>query len=548
MKLKALGLTAVAVATAALVAACGGGGGGGDVAATQSDVQLSGVAATGLALASAPVDVKCASGTGTATTNESGAYTVTVANGALPCIVKVTGTAADGTTVTLHSLAEGTGTTATANVTPLTELILARATGAVPSALYENFTSGTVTVPALTQATTDVLAAMGGAAGIDLSGVDPFKGSLVAATTTNPDAGNAYDKLLDQLGAVVTPAMLPQVVSQVAQTGTGSGAAVTLDQVVANVQAGALADCPQALSGKYGVLDYDGAYDQIDLNFGTLKVNGELTIVPSTTQKCEFSVNDTGNNVLSTVVFGPSGVGVVRDSRILAYIFPVQSTSLASVVDRKWEFLESGIDGGVADHWVGEMAVDAGGNVAVCDYSNLESGTCVPATETVSFSQSGTTLLLNYDGTTSPIYGYRAPDGSLTLFGYNHTSDGLRSSFVLTRPQSLQAQSVGEVARYWSAVQRFDPARESLPEPQDALFTTFAPGSLTVTAATADSVTRTFADGSTDTWLLNQPIPGLRKRATPLTYQRVLPGLGITVGISGGSAHTYSVSVGRPAE
>ena len=86
--------------------------------------ELSGTAATGLALASAQVDIKCATGTGSATTNASGAYTASISGAVLPCIIRVTG-AAGGAAIVLHSVAEaGTTadsvTTATANVTPLT--------------------------------------------------------------------------------------------------------------------------------------------------------------------------------------------------------------------------------------------------------------------------------------------------------------------------------------------------------------------------------------------------------------------------------------------
>ncbi len=170
MKLKAVSLTALAIAAGALVSACGGGGG----TAAPTAVRLGGVAAVGLALADSTVDVKCASGTGSATTDGSGAYTVTVENGALPCIIKVSGTA-NGVPVTLHSVAEagttsGSTTTATANVTPLTELILARAGGALPSDLFANFGNGAaISGAALTQATTDVLAALSTAAGVDLT-------------------------------------------------------------------------------------------------------------------------------------------------------------------------------------------------------------------------------------------------------------------------------------------------------------------------------------------------------------------------------------------
>ncbi|HEJ2440072.1 TPA: hypothetical protein SLZ45_001539 [Burkholderia multivorans] len=78
-------------------------------------VALSGTAATGHALASAPVTVSCAQGSATTLTDGGGHYRVTV-DATLPCVIAVT---SGGTT--LHSLAYAGGTF---NTTPETELLL----------------------------------------------------------------------------------------------------------------------------------------------------------------------------------------------------------------------------------------------------------------------------------------------------------------------------------------------------------------------------------------------------------------------------------------
>lgn len=567
MNIKALGLTAVAVSVAALVAACGGGGGG-DSAVTpaQSGVVLSGVAATGLALANSAVDVKCAAGTGSATTNEAGAYTVTVTDGALPCIVKVTGTS-NGVAVTLHSVAEagttsGNTTTATANVTPLTELILARAGGTLPSDLFTNFGTGTaVTAAALTQATTDILAAIGTAAGVDLSGVDPFKASLVAATPDNLSGGNDYDKLLDQIGTTLSAASLPQVVSQVAST-VGSTAPVTLTEVVANVSKGSLAGCPQALSGKYRVLDYIGASDVVDIDFGAMSLTAGdevVTLTANASQPCEFLAN---GSVPTTVVIGPSGAGAIRDGERIGYIFPVQSHAFSSV-QGKWEFLESGInEQQQGEHFIGEMDVAADGKVTVCDYAVMSNSftTCtVDTEEAVTLHASGDTFILNYGQQVSQVYGFRAPDSSLTLFGTsnrfgNTAANFLKTSFVLTRPQTAVSPAVGSVSKYWDFLQTYAPPTSGAPE--GTLTVIPSADQVTVTAASATSQTRTRgSDGRIDTYQLNQPIAGLRSRAqgtsnlgTSLSavHQRFLPGVGMSVYIDGMPGHFAGVVVARP--
>ncbi len=575
MNLKALGLTAGAVAAAALVAACGGGGGGGSTAAS-SGVQLSGVAATGLAMANSAVQVKCEVGTGTATTNESGGYTVTVENGALPCIVKVSGTV-NGTEVTLHSLALGSGSSAIAHVTPLTEMVLARAAGTLPSDLFTNFGQGVLSGTAVTQATTDVLAALSTAAGVDLTAIDPFKTSLVAATSANPSGGNNYDKLLDQLGTVVTPATLPQVVSQIASTTAGT-APVTLNEVVANVSKGTLENCPQALSGKYRVVDYVGASDIVDIDFKAGLVNGQFQISPSS-QACEFDVL---GDVPTTVMIGPSGAGVTRDAERAGFIFPVQSHTLASVTG-KWEFLESGVEEASLNnrprHWIGEMNIAADGTTAVCDYKVPENdfgAGCIPDTDEAAkiAAQADGTFKLQYGDAATEVYGFRSPSGELTLFGTNNPGGSLapevlKTSFVLTRPQAPKPPAVGTITKYWDVVQNVavtSTGAIALDSNNQIVFSTGVPArnQTVVTAATENTLTRKLTstgsdNGRTDTLTFDSPIQGMRSRpqgadttVTPnipysAVFIRALPGAGISVALDNRvQSHFMSYSVARP--
>ena len=94
---KALVSTAIA-ALIATFAACGGSG-----SSVASNLSLSGTAASGAALAGATVDVKCASGSTSTTTNADGSYTLTVSGGALPCMVRAT--SSDSATV-YHALVD----------------------------------------------------------------------------------------------------------------------------------------------------------------------------------------------------------------------------------------------------------------------------------------------------------------------------------------------------------------------------------------------------------------------------------------------------------
>jgi hypothetical protein len=126
------------VIAAASLAACGGGG---DVApaqvgATPSATTISGTAAVGAALAGATVDVKCATGSGSATTGADGSFSVSIDNAVRPCVLAVTSPAG----ATLHSIVEaGSGATAVANITPLSELMVAALAQGDTAAFFTNF-------------------------------------------------------------------------------------------------------------------------------------------------------------------------------------------------------------------------------------------------------------------------------------------------------------------------------------------------------------------------------------------------------------------------
>lgn len=193
-----LGLIVIQAALGASLVGCGGGSGSATSASPPPVVSLdiTGVAATGLAISGKTVEAKCAVGSGSATSSGNGNYTISIVDGVLPCVLRVT--AADGSV--LHSLATGTGKTATANVSPVTNLIVANLSGADPVAFYTGFnatTAATVTAAAISSANSAVVSTLK-AGGIDLSSVgDLITAALVPATGTT--AGNAYDKALDAL-------------------------------------------------------------------------------------------------------------------------------------------------------------------------------------------------------------------------------------------------------------------------------------------------------------------------------------------------------------
>ena len=187
-------LRALSSASFAFLAACGGGGDGDasppPLPATAQALTLTGTAAVGAAIAGRPVSVKCAAGTGSGVTAADGSYTVTIASGAWPCVAQLT--SSSGTVLT--TAATAAGTSAVANITPATHLVLATLLGIDPGAYFLSFDgtkAAAITAAALATAQGSLIQRML-AAGVDFSGL----GDLFAAAFNA-----AYDTALDRLAA-----------------------------------------------------------------------------------------------------------------------------------------------------------------------------------------------------------------------------------------------------------------------------------------------------------------------------------------------------------
>jgi hypothetical protein len=554
MKFKAVARTLAATAVAVLIAGCGGGGSSG-----QANLQVGGTAATGAALANASVQVKCAAGSGTATTNSNGGYTVTVADGALPCLVKVTGTAPSGAEVTLHSVTEagtssGGTTTAVANVTPITEMIVAQLTAALPSASFDAFNPALITAATVASASSAVVTALQ-AAGVDLGSIDPLKSALVPPSGST--AGNAYDDALEKLGETVTPEALPMLVTQIAAaaatSNSSSSPSAGLTDAMAAVSGGSLANCPVALSGKYRTIEYTGGTAVHTLDFKantfTTQGGGTETIVPST-QACEFSMGD------AKIVIGPSGAGAFVSPGMTGYIFPVQSHTLAAVTGT-WNFMESGLnETNAGEHFMGKFTFNADGSASVCEYdvmSTIENfTTCNPETDetvTVKAAADGSFDLL-YGSDATKVYGYLSPNGALNLFGTsnpeNNTSPtAFRTHFVMTRPAAIQLQELNTVNKGWDVQLRLV-SGALVGDPLTA-------DSVTVTAvdtSASTSQTTRASDGRVSNFNVNYPVEGVRYRPASSgivsIYQMPMTGLGLTPLIDNAPSHLYVIGVARP--
>lgn len=186
----ALRPTARVAAVAALtLAACGGGVNPGPA----TTGVLSGTAATGAPITAARVDVTCAAGVPlSATTSAIGNYEVALQGQTLPCKLKVSGgSLAAG--VAYHSVALQSGTV---NLTPLTDLVVARMAGGAPSAWFSAIATADfqkLTADAVNTALGAITTGLGLAT--PLGGKNPMTAGFEAKTT------DPLDKVLEAIKA-----------------------------------------------------------------------------------------------------------------------------------------------------------------------------------------------------------------------------------------------------------------------------------------------------------------------------------------------------------
>jgi mono/diheme cytochrome c family protein len=188
-----LGLLAAAVIT---LTACGGGSGTNPAVGAI----VNGVAATGQAIANGQVTLKCSTGTAAAvSTNADGSFSIDVSKLTLPCVARVAFNDSTGIAQKLHSLVRAAGT---ANITPVTELLLAQlsSTGVAADA-FDKFDAAevqTFDAKRLSTAAQAVKAALA-AKGVDVTHLsdDPVGTRFVAAHGST--AGDDQDKVLDDI-------------------------------------------------------------------------------------------------------------------------------------------------------------------------------------------------------------------------------------------------------------------------------------------------------------------------------------------------------------
>lgn len=453
-------------------------GGGSSSPNTPIDVTttFSGVAATGKALAYATVNITCAPGSGrattTTTTGPNGGYSVDIKNITFPCALKAA--SSDGTTV-LYSVTSATATssnTQVANITPLTQLLVASLTGSEPATFFSNFSASTassVTDNAISTAQTAVLTALS-TAGIDVSGLaNLVSGTLVAGSSTNP-----YDVALEALGAKLkdlapigtTLATLTTAVANTSPAATSTNTATSsgTPSLPANMQLKTAAgNCSALRSGSYRMVNPQSGSDLgdqtglITIDAPTAKLTlpngGQETWTPNGT--CRY----TGANGKDDVVVSQAGVIVARatnnggQSYKLVIGFPSQTHTLAETAGA-WNALSLNGNNGLFAGIAINATIDAAGATSATFCGDPTSATW--DTTTCQTLPAGTLArIANNDGGFDMMnngqlggraFAYRAGGGELMVVEVD--SDG--SFTLLTKQRTNSLPTVGAVTTSWN--------------------------------------------------------------------------------------------------
>lgn len=470
----------LALAVTLALAACGGGSDGsagpdGQATATPTTLTLTGTAATGAALASAAVEARCSGGSGSATTAANGSYTVSnlPAGAALPCVIKVTGPGG-----ALFSLAIGAGSSAVANVTPVTSLVVTHLAGGTATSYFDGWsaTAASALTAALAQQSVDAVKATLAAGGVDLAATDVLAGPLVAAS--GGTAGNAYDHALDALSTRLAAAgtTLAELATSLAATNTApAGGSVPMLSNTASLPADLLlkpkaANCAALRSGSYrsidledaGTQDYPqgGGYPTVTtvIDAAALKVTDDVshetvTLVPL--GGCRYTIDDgLGTGPEAEVIVTGAGVLLVRylsgntgSVWRASVLLPVQTHTLAALAG-DWNMLGFDRSLDTAPHVLrtGTATFSTSGAISgAIGCEGLATGCASETTSTTVVADGSGGFHLRGDGWRSRLYAYRAGGGELMLISQD--AQGVVSLFTRKAARTLPA--VGDVSAGW---------------------------------------------------------------------------------------------------
>ena len=561
-------MTALATGLAAALglAGCGGSSSPATSVATPSALNLSGTAATGMALAGAKVDIKCSGGATSVTAGADGTYSASVTGAALPCMLRAT--SSDGTIVYHAALNSGTASasTAVANITPLTEIILALAVGD-PTQVDATFT-GNAALPAavatnLSTAQTTLSTTLA-AANINISGFDPVSTPLTAATSTS-SSGDSQDQTLDSLMAKLATnrSSLTELSTTLSSGVSGSQAQQQATTLLGSTAA--VPQCPSARPGTYWWINHNGGLTTIalDTTHGTVtradvnEANGTAAEVDALTwgQGCQaqFTQQDGAVQKVTFASGGEFAAGNLATASLpgtMHVAVPMQKIPLAALVGN-WNAIEYDsrvkTRGNAAATRLDTVTIDAQGNLTCA------SGCAGPLT--ISANDDGSLSVVSSDNTRTPLLVFRGADGHLTFLAPLDFPN--KGGLLIGAPAAaLSLPAVNATSTYVQYQLSGIPATGSTNNWRNFSIDTFT-YEVTAVDSTNSSITRTYSteDDATydlvDTVEYNQPSIGFRTRPglsfkdaagttfnKPTSYNLPL-GTGMTV-FADGAAGQYS--------
>lgn len=571
------------VGVALVLSACGGSG------SSSSVFSISGVTSTGAALSGASVEARCSNGTTgntTSSTDGKGTFKVTVTGGTLPCMLRSSGTDSNGSDIVLHSIADK-GTTTT-NVTPLTELVVAAATGAAggstPSDAFAKYSSdsttqSTLSTEKLTYAKTVAASAVNAAATsggqtVDLTNVDPMSSPFAV--------GNENDKKIDDLVTALkknaASAQIADLMANLSITVAAATQANPTDPNAASAAAStkasemvikpiAINNCPAARNVPYRLVGISGVYGlSATPIFGANGNTGSISIAWSdnSTETSTVSFNavsackfTTANQ--STGAFAPSGVFFSQYPKSstsyggISIGFPEQKIALSELTGT-WNSVEYSRDGSSTGPWQNFqslMTIDASGNInsyKKCTGSSADTNSCI---EQIAVTSTAPKITTNTNGgfditqaDANRAFAFRTSAGALMLtISYPSTSGG--GLIIATKQATLTNLAKGYTTAGYSAYANY---ASTIPSGFNSYVI-----SITDSSPTSNTWTRSLfndiADNYTVTEMLNLPRTGFRSRpsviytptgiSSPVTstasVQLPITGTGVVATISTGT-------------
>ncbi|MBV8247104.1 MAG: hypothetical protein JO200_01500 [Comamonas sp.] len=487
-------VAATFVLPTALVA-CGGGGGGEQP--KTSTLKISGTAATGAAMAGAAINVLCAAGSATANAGPDGSYTASIPDGALPCVLS----ASSGGT-TLHSILGGSGQTssATANITPLSELLIAQFAGSNPQAFFAAFGASTQVNPSdIAAAQTALLQALA-TAGIDTSAAGDIVGGALQA-----GSGAGYDRVLDKLRDTLAKAgaQLSDLVAIVA-TSSQLGDSQGLPSVMNTALAPAASDCPGLKTGKLRYVNIAGSGNgTLDVDAAAMTIGGQAL----TGSACDYTatINSLATRILvsrSGAAFMLAGSGL---SAAAAIAVPEQNLSLAALAGSYNRVgYSKTFDTQVGDY--GDTEFSASGVNGLSHNCPSGANACVPdssAKGTLVANPNGGFDYTEQGGVSDRVFAFRNSSGKTLLLAQSTDTSNPAIAAMVSKGK-LPLPTVGDTSSYWQVMLN---AAGVVAQPDDT-------NTIAAVDSTSGVVTRSFgSDGHTDTLSYNQPFDGTRYRA-----------------------------------